>query len=330
MTIPNTTYRVLVEKLGSSNPSQFIGNEGEVFYNPNSPTLKLSDGSTPGGVSIGGTGGAANTGNITFSEERIIGDTTDGFPLGVIQLTPSPNIEGFESFVIDGQYVNVYPTAGADAPHIHITAGILSTTSNYYDDVNGYYKGDLFLGDDSNYFKVKGNGELSIYSDAHSGEIYFGIGMFGRKEVGFYCETNNIRVYDQGLDFDSDFAIAKPEVDYVGTASTGIIYRSKVYESLIDFESQCGSMKLLVQCQSNNNNCQLSELLIVRPYGGTTVFMNETGRVTGIGTTAHVTFSSSYNVGTAQIEVVADTSVDPNNDQWSFRIVPIEIRSYQD
>lgn len=324
MTVPNTTYRVLVEKLGDSNPSTFVGNEGEVFYDPDaiSPVLKLSDGSTPGGVSIGGS---TNTGNITFSEERIIGDSTGDFPLGVIQLTPSLNSEGPGSFLIDnGQYVNVYPTTGDDAPHIHITAGTLSTISNYYDDVNGYYKGDLFLGDDSNYFKVKGNGELSIYSSAYSGEIYFGTGLFGRNEVGFYCEGSNINLYDEGLDFDGDFAIAKPEVDYVGSASTGIIYSSKVYES------QCGSMKLLVQCQGNSGNCQLSELLIVRPFGGTTVFMNETGRVTGIGTTAHVTFSASYNVGTDQIQVSADTTTDPNNDQWSFRIVPIELRSYQD
>jgi hypothetical protein len=324
MTVPNTTYRVFVEKLGGTNPSQFIGDEGEVFLDPNIPALKLSNGSTPGGIAIGGTGGAANTGNITFSEERIIGDTTDGFPLGVIQLTPSPNTEGFESFVIDGQYINVYPTAGNDAPHIHITAGTLSTTSNYYDPDNGYYKGDLFLGDDSNYFKVKGNGELSIYSSAYSEEIYFGIGIFSRPEIGFYRGSNSVRLYEQGLDFNSNFAIAQPEIDYVGTASTGIIYSS------IFYESQCGSMKLLVQCQGNSGNCQLSELLIVRPFGGTTVFMNETGRVTGIGTAAHVTFSSSYNIGTDQIEVVADTTTDPNNDQWSFRIVPIEIRSYQD
>jgi hypothetical protein len=57
MTVPNTTYRVLVEKLGASDPSQFVGNEGEVFYDPNNPELKLSDGTTIGGVSIGGTGG---------------------------------------------------------------------------------------------------------------------------------------------------------------------------------------------------------------------------------------------------------------------------------
>lgn len=52
MAINNTTYRLLVEKLGDSDPSQFVGNEGEVFYDPDAatPTLKLSDGTTPGGV----------------------------------------------------------------------------------------------------------------------------------------------------------------------------------------------------------------------------------------------------------------------------------------
>lgn len=321
MTIPNSTYRVLVEKLGDSDPSQFIGNEGEVFYDPNTPELKLSDGSTLGGIAIGGGG---STGNITFSEEKIIGATNDNFPLGVIQITPSLNGENGPYYVDNGQYVNVYPTNADDAPHIHITAGTLSTTSNYYDDVNGYYYGDIFLGDDSNYFQVKGNGELIIYSNNRSGEIRFDTGTYSRNRININCEGNNLNLYNQGLDFDSDFAIAQPETDYVGTASTGIIYSSKVYEN------ECGSMKLLIQCQGSSGNCQLSELLIVRPYGGTTVYMKETGRVTGIGTTAHVAFSASYNVGTSQIQVIADTTIDPNSDQWSFRIVPIEIQEYQD
>ena len=52
MTIPNTTYRVLVEKLGNTDASEFVGNEGEIFYDPNIPILKLSNGTTPGGVSV--------------------------------------------------------------------------------------------------------------------------------------------------------------------------------------------------------------------------------------------------------------------------------------
>ena len=63
MAIPNTTYRILVEKLGDADPDEFVGNEGEVFYDPNSPELKLSDGETVGGISIGGSGSGGLTAN---------------------------------------------------------------------------------------------------------------------------------------------------------------------------------------------------------------------------------------------------------------------------
>ena len=51
----NTTYRILVEKLGGTDPSDFVGNEGEIFYDPtaSSPILRLSDGDTVGGSSVG-------------------------------------------------------------------------------------------------------------------------------------------------------------------------------------------------------------------------------------------------------------------------------------
>jgi hypothetical protein len=46
----NTVYRFFVEKLGGANPTTFVGDEGEVFYNPNDGVLKISDGSTPTGI----------------------------------------------------------------------------------------------------------------------------------------------------------------------------------------------------------------------------------------------------------------------------------------
>ena len=46
----NTVYRLFVEKLGGANPTDFVGDEGEVFYNPNDGILKISDGSTPTGL----------------------------------------------------------------------------------------------------------------------------------------------------------------------------------------------------------------------------------------------------------------------------------------
>ena len=38
----NTVYRLFVEKLGGTSPSQFVGNEGEIFYDPNIKSLKFS------------------------------------------------------------------------------------------------------------------------------------------------------------------------------------------------------------------------------------------------------------------------------------------------
>jgi hypothetical protein len=49
----NTVYRVYLEKLGGASPSSFIGDEGELFFDPNVPILKKSDGTTPGGVIVG-------------------------------------------------------------------------------------------------------------------------------------------------------------------------------------------------------------------------------------------------------------------------------------
>ena len=54
MTIPNTTFRAFVEKLGDSDAGAFIGNEGDLFYDPNTASLRVSDGTTPGGVAVAG------------------------------------------------------------------------------------------------------------------------------------------------------------------------------------------------------------------------------------------------------------------------------------
>ena len=46
----NTVYRLFVEKLGGANPTDSVGDEGEVFYDPSDGVLKISDGSTPSGL----------------------------------------------------------------------------------------------------------------------------------------------------------------------------------------------------------------------------------------------------------------------------------------
>ena len=54
MAIPNTTFRAYVEKLGATEAATFIGNKGDLFYDPNTASLRVSDGTTPGGVPIAG------------------------------------------------------------------------------------------------------------------------------------------------------------------------------------------------------------------------------------------------------------------------------------
>ena len=70
--ITNTTYRILVEKLGDSDPSQFVGNEGEIFYNPTIPAFKLSNGSTVGGLGISGETGIETDPIFTASDAASI------------------------------------------------------------------------------------------------------------------------------------------------------------------------------------------------------------------------------------------------------------------
>jgi len=80
--INNSVYRLFLEKLGGTSPSQFVGDAGEVFLNPNIPALKLSDGVTPGGLSIG-------VGSSEIPQEFVFVNSKSDFPTpssGVITL----------------------------------------------------------------------------------------------------------------------------------------------------------------------------------------------------------------------------------------------------
>ena len=56
----NTIYRPFLEKLGGTNVNEYVGDKGEVFYDPEVGDLRVSDGITPGGVLLTGGGGGGN------------------------------------------------------------------------------------------------------------------------------------------------------------------------------------------------------------------------------------------------------------------------------
>ena len=48
----STTFKLFADKMGGSNPSTYVGKLGEIFYNPASGSLRISDGHTAGGNAI--------------------------------------------------------------------------------------------------------------------------------------------------------------------------------------------------------------------------------------------------------------------------------------
>ena len=78
MSVPNTTFRSFVEKLGGTDASEFVGDEGDLFWKPEDASLRISDGTTPGGVAVTAAGintsfVAANGTTFEIKDGLIIG-----------------------------------------------------------------------------------------------------------------------------------------------------------------------------------------------------------------------------------------------------------------
>jgi hypothetical protein len=51
-----TTFKLFADKMGGNDAATYIGNAGEIFYDPTTTSLRISDGSTAGGTSISTSG----------------------------------------------------------------------------------------------------------------------------------------------------------------------------------------------------------------------------------------------------------------------------------
>ena len=70
-----SVYRVFVEKLGGADAATFVGNAGELFWDPTTQSLKISDGTTAGGQPLSSSLQGTMTGSI-------IPDTNDAYDIG--------------------------------------------------------------------------------------------------------------------------------------------------------------------------------------------------------------------------------------------------------
>jgi|TARA_A200000159_G_scaffold143128_1_gene147157 hypothetical protein len=73
-----TTYSAFLTKLGGNNPETYIGLKGEIFWNPDTGGLRLSDGVTPGGNEVTLSGNISNALTLT-NDETITGAEFEAF-----------------------------------------------------------------------------------------------------------------------------------------------------------------------------------------------------------------------------------------------------------
>ena len=104
---------------------------------------QVTGGSVSSLVNGANTASLGSDGVLTLPEGGVISEG-EGFT-GSIKLTPAGGANAYQALLI-------YPTAGGDGDHIHLTAGIGGTT-------------ELYLGNDLHYVKLASDGNVRIQAD---------------------------------------------------------------------------------------------------------------------------------------------------------------------
>jgi hypothetical protein len=89
--------KIVKKKTGTQNPSTYVGTDGEVFLNDNIPDLRLSDGSTPGGISLSiASAGISSYANIAGLAQGLTG--TPNIIVNNVSVGSSLSVTGITSF----------------------------------------------------------------------------------------------------------------------------------------------------------------------------------------------------------------------------------------
>jgi len=193
----NTTYRVFVEKLGGTDPANFVGDAGEVFLDPSVPELKLSDGTTAGGVTIGG-------GESYWVSTAAGIHTLSNVGIGTTNPTTKLQIDGvlgFGTFIASGE-TRTNIRIGDNTTGANITSGSAnifmgvgagnSTTTGESNNFLGHYAGKYnTTGSDNNFLGYY----AGRYNTTGSGNNFFGSNAGQENTTGNY---NNFFGYEAG------------------------------------------------------------------------------------------------------------------------------------
>ena len=97
-------YRTFTEKLGGANVSTFVGKHGDLFYDPETNSLRISDGHTPGGNPILAAG---VTYDLSAVEQDILPAENLTYNLGSLEKQWKTLYVGLETIFIDGHPLSV-------------------------------------------------------------------------------------------------------------------------------------------------------------------------------------------------------------------------------
>lgn len=172
MTIVNTTFRAYVEKLGATEAANFIGNEGDLFYDPNTASLRVSDGTTPGGVAV--TGVSTVGGPI---QQSLIPDADDTYDLG------SPTNQWRDIYATGNTLYLGGTAVSANASTLAVDGEDLAKTSEVQE----------IAAADANASRLIVNTDRRVYTDATPGVINPNAnagGWYHRTTAGSYIRWN--------------------------------------------------------------------------------------------------------------------------------------------
>ena len=92
--------KIVKKKTGTGNPSTYVGTDGEVFLDDNIPDLRLSNGVTPGGVSLSvAATGIATYANIAGLAQGLTG--TPNISVGQVGISSYLTVSGVSTFYKD-------------------------------------------------------------------------------------------------------------------------------------------------------------------------------------------------------------------------------------
>ena len=312
-TIQATAWTGSVANIGNVAPTGVTSVSGSAWYNTNdgrtyikygstwvdaSPTVTPSpsyylgnlavDGDvvdfTYGNLTIGESGDLlvngslvnATTGNVSFNNTMLVtgAGTNVGWDHGIISLAPGGQIAS-------GQYINIYPTAAYDAPHIHIAAGI---------DNGG---GDLILGPDEYHVDVNHNGNIYVRTNSQANQWEFGADGNLTLPTGGNINYANGQSILSGISSDTNTG----DITFSGSDITGTGSNVTLTADTTDWVFY-----------ANAN--------LVLPTNGTITYANGTSILDGIsGGSANIIFSGSSSVSVSDSDGVQITSAGHN---WFF------------